>query len=187
MSFCCRCVRLPRRRTLTIFWMLNATVPSCRCLTGECLKPHKLDELRSQSNATSGIKSFAVGLLSAEVSFGAILRGQDAEALASYWGYTVKPLMELLRMRYCPMPWDFGIRYINRDLPASASDRFRELVFVCELEDLKRKLPQAETWGIELLRGLIHIAPERAALGSASRKTIAPIGTSWTKVIDLKS
>jgi len=84
----------------------------------------------------------------------AILRGEHAEALTCYWGYTVKPLMELLRMRHCPTRWDFGVRYVSRDLPSSASEKFRDLVFVSDLEDLKFKLSQAETWGLELLREL---------------------------------
>jgi hypothetical protein len=62
--------------------------------------------------------------------------------------------MELLRMRHCPTRWDFGVRYISRDLPSSASEKFRDLVFVSDLEDLKFKLSQAERWGLELLREL---------------------------------
>jgi hypothetical protein len=33
----------------------------------------------------------------------AILRGQQVEALASFWSYTLKPLSELVRMRFCPL------------------------------------------------------------------------------------
>jgi hypothetical protein len=39
-----------------------------------------------------------------------ILRGQHVEAVNAFWACTLKPLAELLRMRYCPVRWDFGVR-----------------------------------------------------------------------------
>jgi hypothetical protein len=84
----------------------------------------------------------------------AILRGQHAEALTCFWSCTVKPLAELLRMRYCPARWDFGMRYLDRDLPAAVGDQLRDLVFVRDLEDLAVKLARAETWGMALLQEL---------------------------------
>ena len=44
----------------------------------------------------------------------AILRGQHVEAVNAFWACTLKPLAELLRMRYCPVRWDFGVRYLDR-------------------------------------------------------------------------
>lgn len=84
----------------------------------------------------------------------AILRGQQVEALASFWGYTLKPLAELLRMRHCPVRWDFGTRYLDRDLPANVYSQFRDLAFVIGLEDLDTKLATAAAWGASLLREL---------------------------------
>jgi len=46
-----------------------------------------------------------------------VLRGQHVEAVNAFWVCTLKPLAELLRMRYCPVRWDFGVRYLDRDLP----------------------------------------------------------------------
>lgn len=63
----------------------------------------------------------------------AMLRGHDAEAVAAYWAYTLRPLAELLRMRYCPVRWDFGWRYLQRDLPPTTYARIRELAFVADL------------------------------------------------------
>ena len=48
----------------------------------------------------------------------AILRGQEAEALAAYWGYTLKPLVELLRMRFWPVT--LGLR-LARSRPGSSA------------------------------------------------------------------
>jgi hypothetical protein len=84
----------------------------------------------------------------------AILRGQHAEAVTAFWSYTMKPLAELLRMRYCPVRWDFGVRYLDRDLPPAVYNQVRDLVYVQDLEDLKAKLATATAWGTALLREL---------------------------------
>jgi hypothetical protein len=84
----------------------------------------------------------------------AILRRQEVEALACFWGYTLKPLAELLRMRYCPVRWDFGTRYLDRDLPPEVYKRFRDLVFVPDLAGVEERLPKASAWGAALLQEL---------------------------------
>ena len=83
-----------------------------------------------------------------------ILRGHHAEAVATYWAVTMRPLAELLRMRHCPARWDFGIRYLDRDVPAPVYDRIRDLAFVRDLEDLDDKLTRATAWGAALLQEL---------------------------------
>ena len=85
----------------------------------------------------------------------AILRGQEVDALASFWGYTLKPLVELLRMRYCPARWDFGMRYLDRDLPAPVYEELRDLMFAREPDDLAEHLSKASGWGESLLRELV--------------------------------
>ena len=83
----------------------------------------------------------------------AMLRGQQVEALAAFWGYTLKPLAELLRIRYCPARWDFGgMRYLDRDLPQTVYDEFRALAFVRDAHDLEAKLATAQAWGVRLLQ-----------------------------------
>jgi hypothetical protein len=90
----------------------------------------------------------------------AILRGHEVEALASFWSYTLRPLAELLRMRFCPVRWDFGgMRYLDRDLPSEVYDQFREIVYVADIADLEAKLTAAEVWGARLLRELDSDAP----------------------------
>lgn len=84
----------------------------------------------------------------------AILRGQHVEALNAYWACTLKPLAELLRMRYCPVRWDFGVRYLDRDLPPSVYEQIRDLASASNLEELETKLARATSWGAELLREL---------------------------------
>jgi hypothetical protein len=84
----------------------------------------------------------------------AIIRGQEVEALAAFWAYTLKPLVELLRMRYCPARWDFGMRYLQRDLPGPVYDELRDIMFVGEYDDLAEHLSKAIAWGERLLREL---------------------------------
>lgn len=47
----------------------------------------------------------------------AVHRGFPAEAAFAYQSYTLGPLIEVLRMRHCPDRYDFGARYLDRDLP----------------------------------------------------------------------
>ena len=66
----------------------------------------------------------------------------------------MKPLVELLRMRHCPVRWDFGMRYLDRDLPPAVYDQVRDLVFIHHPDDLEAKLVSATVWGNALLRDL---------------------------------
>ena len=84
----------------------------------------------------------------------AILRGRQVEALAAFWGYTLKPLVELLRMRHCPSRWDFGMRYLDRDLPGPVYAELRGILFVADSDDLAEHLSKATAWAERLLREL---------------------------------
>lgn len=48
----------------------------------------------------------------------AVRRGFPAEAATAYQDHTLRPLVDLLRIRHCPERFDFGMRYLDRDLPA---------------------------------------------------------------------
>ena len=84
----------------------------------------------------------------------AIRRGQHVEAVNAFWMCTLKPLAELLRMRYCPVRWDFGVRYLDRDLPPDTYAQVRDLAVVRDLADLESKLDRATAWGAALLHEL---------------------------------
>ena len=49
----------------------------------------------------------------------AVRRGFLAEAAVAYQDYAYRPLIELLRIRHCPDRFDYGARYLDRDLPAA--------------------------------------------------------------------
>ena len=125
---------------------------------GAWLKPRVVDEqalaLKRQQRVED-LRSWF--LISQSFVRKAILRGKQVEAIAASWTYTLRPLAELLRMRYCPLRWDFGVRYIDRDLPADIYNRFCDLAVVVDLEDLDRKLAHATAWGGSLL-GELRVA-----------------------------
>jgi predicted nucleotidyltransferase len=47
----------------------------------------------------------------------AAMRGAVVEAAYLYQVLCIRPLVEVLRMRYCPERYDYGPRYLDRDLP----------------------------------------------------------------------
>jgi hypothetical protein len=59
----------------------------------------------------------------------AVARGFPAEAAYFYQNLTLKPFVELLRMRYCPERFDFGFRYLDRDLPHEVRSEVESLAF----------------------------------------------------------
>jgi len=95
----------------------------------------------------------------------AILRGQKVEALAAFWGYTLKPLVELLRIRYCPPRWDFGMRYLDRDLPGPVYVELQSIMGFGEHGDLAAALSKATAWGEQLLRELKDAADSSPRAG----------------------
>jgi hypothetical protein len=68
-----------------------------------------------------------------------INRGNGAEAVAFYHGYTLRPLVELLRIRYEPFKHDFHTHYVQYDVPLSSYKELDELFFVRDLADLADK------------------------------------------------
>jgi hypothetical protein len=79
-------------------------------------------------------------------------RGETAEAVAFYQSFTLRPLVEMLRIRHDPWRHDFDVRYLRRDLPKDAADRVAALALVRDLDDLLAKQSEAETWFRTLVR-----------------------------------
>lgn len=79
------------------------------------------------------------------------LRGRPLDAVAMYQSQLFRPLVDTLRSRYCPDRWDYGLRYLYRDLPPEVHARLARLAFAVDLEDLKTKAAEAEQWLAEEL------------------------------------
>ena len=73
-------------------------------------------------------------------------RGNTLEALAFYSGYTLRPLVEVLRMRYDPTRHNFHTRYLHYNLPADVVQQLESLYFVVNADDIRAKRVLAEKW-----------------------------------------
>ena len=58
----------------------------------------------------------------------ALRRGQEAETVQFYLAFALNPLVRLLRVEHCPWRHDFGLRYLDTDLPADVAERVTALV-----------------------------------------------------------
>lgn len=72
-----------------------------------------------------------------------LLRENYLDAFAYYLGFTLQPLVELLRIKYAPNFSGFGIRYLPIHLPADIAKQIEGLYFVKDGEDLKVKWQKA--------------------------------------------
>lgn len=67
-------------------------------------------------------------------------RGLEVEAQAFYQRFGLQALVELLRMRHAPDRFDFGLRYLDRDLPANDYALVKSLCFPRDAADCVRLL-----------------------------------------------
>ena len=65
-------------------------------------------------------------------------RGLPIEAQACYHSFVLRPLVELLRLRHCPQRHDYGLRYLEQDLPAEAYAELLALAWPTGIEALPR-------------------------------------------------
>ena len=80
-----------------------------------------------------------------------INRSNAIEAIAFYNGYTLRPLVELLRIQYAPFHYNFHTRYTHYELPPHIVSKLQTLFYPSNLADLAAKREQAEQWFNEIL------------------------------------
>jgi hypothetical protein len=78
-------------------------------------------------------------------------RGNVIEAAAFYQSYTLRPLVQALRILHDPTRHNFHTRYVHYDLPQSDVERLTELFFVPDASQLGEKRKLAEKWFFEVL------------------------------------
>jgi hypothetical protein len=81
----------------------------------------------------------------------ALARGELVEAHMFYLRLAFTPLVELLRIEHCPARHDFGLRYLDTDLPPGYAERLAELVPGPDLGD---RATRVFAWTDELLARL---------------------------------
>jgi hypothetical protein len=84
----------------------------------------------------------------------AVRRRDVPDAVQRYQASTVRPLVELLRMRHCPDRYDFGVRYLDRDLPEELGAEIHRLSLPRSLAELEQFRARAETLFDEQIRAL---------------------------------
>jgi len=75
-----------------------------------------------------------------------IHRQNTIEALSFYHSFTLRPLVEVLRIKYCPIRYDFHTRYVYYDLPSEVVQKLEALYLVANLDDLRKKHEDAGRW-----------------------------------------
>ena len=72
-----------------------------------------------------------------------VARGKRVETLAVWHAHVLRPLVEVLRARYTPLRQDYGLRYLDDDLPADVYAEVVALTEVADLHAVAEALPRA--------------------------------------------
>ena len=72
-----------------------------------------------------------------------IHRGRLVEAVMGYHQRILGPLIDLVRCEHCPDRFDFGPRYLERDLPESEQRMLEELLATNTLDELSASVQRA--------------------------------------------
>lgn len=78
-------------------------------------------------------------------------RGNYVEAMGFFMGFSVAPLMELLRIEHNPYRHSFRHRYVYYDLPEDIAKRLERYYFVKDGDDLREKHEEVIAWFNETL------------------------------------
>ncbi len=81
-------------------------------------------------------------------------RGNDMTALSFYMSYAMRPLIELLRMKYNPYHYNFHTYYIDYELPPDIVKRLRTLFFITKPQEIRSFLPEVEKWFMEEIESI---------------------------------
>jgi hypothetical protein len=75
-----------------------------------------------------------------------IQRGNHLEALAFYYAFTLRPLVEILRIQYAPLHYNFYTRYLYYELPVDVVRDLEALYFISSPQEIGARRQQAEAW-----------------------------------------
>jgi hypothetical protein len=83
-----------------------------------------------------------------------LARGRSLDAIGFYFGGLLRPLIELVGMRYRPERFDFGWRYLHDDLPHDLQQRLAALAYVEGPERISAQLPALDALAASLFAEL---------------------------------
>lgn len=81
-------------------------------------------------------------------------RARSLDAVAMYHAMLLRPLVELLRMKHDPARHDYGLRYLDFDLPPDVHARLAALAYPASVDGLLAAQAQTREWMAELLSEL---------------------------------
>lgn len=70
-----------------------------------------------------------------------LARGRSLDAIGFYFNGLLRPLIELLGMRYRPEKFDYGWRYLHYDLPADVQHQLETFAYVADAGRIGEHLP----------------------------------------------
>ncbi len=79
-------------------------------------------------------------------------RGNAMEALSYYVAYVLRPLVEVLRMKYSPWHYRFFTTYVYYEMPDEIVERLQSLYLVGDVDALKKCREKAEAWFWDTVR-----------------------------------
>ncbi|GJM19210.1 MAG: hypothetical protein DHS20C14_14230 [Phycisphaeraceae bacterium] len=80
----------------------------------------------------------------------ALARGHVGEAADEYQRLVLAPLVTLVRAQHCPERFDFGLRYLDRDVPGDVRGRLERLAMPGGAEALGESCAECEVWAREI-------------------------------------
>jgi predicted nucleotidyltransferase len=81
-------------------------------------------------------------------------RNNYIEAMDLYNRLVLESLLEMVRIRYKPLHYNFRTHHILHDLPSEVVEKLKSLYFVKDEKDLERKFELAERWYRETLEAV---------------------------------
>jgi len=83
-----------------------------------------------------------------------LARGHALDAIGFYFGGLLRPLVELIGMRYRPERFDYGWRYLHLDLPAELQQTLQNFAYVDSPAQIGAHLPEIDRLAASLFADL---------------------------------
>lgn len=80
-----------------------------------------------------------------------IYRGNSIEAISFYMNYTLRPLVEALRIKHCPIRFFYSTRYVHYDLPPEVVTHLETLYSPKDTKTMEKYREEAEAWFWEVI------------------------------------
>ncbi len=107
------------------------------------LAPRELDRDAHRDQARAALEALRTrAALFGHMPAKAVVRGHLVEAAAFHQSFVVTPLVQLLRLRHCLERFDYGPRYLDRDLPEDARVVVERVALAGSAADLARAIEE---------------------------------------------